>query len=56
VVLAPERSLGVILPMSGRTSSFTTAGTRFMGAAFIVPTASIALPVRSFTSRRRPAW
>src|SRR5512144_1125314 len=55
-IFPAEGNRPVILPMSDRNSSSSTAGTRFMGVASGGNTASNGSPVGSFTSRRRPAW
>src|SRR6266508_1628761 len=54
VVLASERDVPVILPMSARRSRSTTVGTRFTGAVSGGNTANSASLGNSFTSRRRP--
>jgi hypothetical protein len=50
-VLAGNGNRPVILPMSGRRSKSTIAGTHFMGIAFDASMLSGAPAARSFTSR-----
>jgi hypothetical protein len=56
VVLAAERNLLVILPISGRRSRSTIAGTLSMGVVSGSTTASTVSPAALCMSRRHPAW
>jgi hypothetical protein len=49
MIFAPERNLADILPISGRMSSSTIAGIRFMGKARVAFRSSGALRVSSCT-------
>src|SRR3954463_8225980 len=51
---ASQGNHAVILPMSGKRSRFTTAGTLCTDAVFDVSTSSGAPAVKSFTSRWHP--
>lgn len=53
--LAPQRNLGVILPMLGLRSRSTTAGTRSTGVGFGGTTANSVLLASLFMSRRSRA-
>src|SRR3954462_8482643 len=54
VILAADRNHAVILPMSGKRSRLTTAGTLCTEAVFDVNSSSGAPAVKSFTSRWHP--
>jgi hypothetical protein len=56
VRFAREYHLAVILPVSGKMSSSTIAGIRFMGGVCVASKANGALPVSLCTSSWPPAW
>lgn len=55
-VLSRQGHPGVILPISGKRSLFTTGGIRYTGAGCVDTTASAVLAVTWSTSRWHPAW
>jgi hypothetical protein len=56
IVLAAERNLTVILPISGRRSKSIIGGTRSLDVVSGFAAASNVIPAALPTSRRRPAW